>query len=89
MRRNLHKFPKNSDTHSINTRNKHKLAIPVTRLTKVKKTFKGQCIRLFNKLPKAIQDLPVDQFKKVVKKVLYEKGFYSISDYLKKKDPWQ
>jgi hypothetical protein len=51
VHKNIANFRKNCDIHNINTRNKQKLAVPTTRLQKIKKTLMGNCVRFDNKLP--------------------------------------
>ena len=79
---------KNSDVHSINTRNKNKLVMPATRLQKISGSFKCQCIRFYNKIPSDIQKLSINKFKAFIKHKLSKKGFYKVSDYMDDKKAW-
>ena len=89
VRKNISNFVQMSDVHSINTRNKHNLAVHATRLHRVSNSFMGQCIRFYNKLPKAVRDLPIRKFKNHIKSKLLKKGYYKISDYLNDKEAWE
>ena len=89
VQKNKELFQKNCDRHDVNTRNKNKLADHKSRLCKITKSFKGQCIRFYNKVPEIIQNLSVIQFKLFIKKKLYSKGYYNVNDYLDDKDPWK
>lgn len=86
--KNIMMFPKKSDTHNINTRNRYKLTVPTFRLHKVNVSFKGQCIRLYNKIPKDLQQLSLNKFKRIIKRQLQEKAYYKISDYVQDKNAW-
>ena len=88
IKHNIHLYSKNSDIHSVNTRNKHKLVGPYHRLHKVHNSFAGLGIRFFNKLPEGIANLPLLKFKSVVKGRLTSKGYYSVNDYINDKNAW-
>lgn len=88
VRKNINLFKKNSDNHDVNTRNKDKLAVPTIRLTKVSKSFKGQCVRFYNKVPSDVQSLSISKFKNLIKRKLCEKAYYKISEYLDDKSAW-
>ena len=88
-RKNLHKFDVLSDIHNINTRNKHKLVVPKFRLAKSNKSFLGNCVRFYNKLPKSVTDLTGRKFKTFVKSMLIKKAYYKIKDYIDDRDAWR
>lgn len=58
------------------------------RLSKVRRSFMGQSIKMYNKLPKEALDLPLSKFKTYVKKVLMNNGYYTINAYLNDKNAW-
>lgn len=89
VKKNIGLFRKNSDRHAVNTRNKNKLCSHVSRLRKVTKSFKGQCIRFYNKIPIDIQNLPFDDFKSLIKRKLCKKGYYEVSEYLDDVNAWE
>lgn len=89
VKRNITNFQKYSDIHNFNTRNKDKLVAYVSRLHKISNSFKGNCIRYYNKVPTDIKNLPLDKFKIIIKQKLYKKGYYRISDYLEDRCPWE
>ena len=68
VRQNIHCHSKHSDTHTIETRNKDKIVTPSFRLQKVNKSFMGLSIRVYNKIPQCILDLPLPKFEISVKK---------------------
>jgi hypothetical protein len=86
--KNLQLFTKNCDIHTYNTRNKNKLAIRKCRVRKVYKSFFGQCIHLYNKLPDDALKLPFPVLKNYLKKSLMSKGYYRVEDYLTDKHAW-
>ena len=65
---NSNRFAKNIDKNGINTRNKNKLVTPSFRLHKVNMSFLGLGIRIYNKIPQNILQLPLSKFKTYVKK---------------------
>lgn len=88
VRKNIHRFTKNKDIHSVNTRNKNKLAIEKYRLSKTSKCYIGVGVRMFNKLPDEVINLPEKKFKTYVKRVLCKKAYYSINDYFNDNSAW-
>lgn len=63
--------------------------VPKFRLTKTNKSFLGNCVRFYNKLPKCILDLTDKKFKNVVKNILIKKAYYKIQDYINDSDAWR
>lgn len=88
VRKNLSLFPKNSDRHKINTRNKNNLSIPKFRLSKVSTSFRGHCIRFYNKVSDNILNMTDNKFKISVKEALCRKAYYKIDEYLNDKNAW-
>lgn len=74
-------IPKISDLHKYNTRNKHKLVLPKVRLKKTQKQGIYLKIKMFNKLPLQIINLPITIFKKRLSKYFRTHAFYSVSEY--------
>ena len=87
-RKNLTLYSKHCEKHNYNTRIKNKIVQPQFRLVKVSKSFMGNCIRFYNKIPEDIQNLTDREFKNKVKQVLCSKGYYRVDDYLNDKDCW-
>ena len=81
--RNIEEFSPNSETHSINTRNKFNLFPPLPRTAKFQKGVHYTCIKIFNTLPQHIKSLSQDinKFKKALKKCLLQGKFYTIDEY--------
>ncbi|CAK1600201.1 unnamed protein product [Parnassius mnemosyne] len=89
VHKNKSSFIKISDIHSVNTRNRHKLVVPVTRLHRVSNSFLGRCIRFYNKIPENIQSLACSKFKNFIKLSLYKKGYYNIKEFMDDNNPWK
>ena len=51
VKKNINNFTKIGDFHNINTRNKHNLGAPVTRLHRIRNSFMGQCVHFYNRIP--------------------------------------
>lgn len=81
-------FKKKGDVHSINTRNKNKLCIPKFRLEKVNRSFMGNTVRYYNKLPDNATKLPIRRFKAYIKKNLIKKAYYTVNDYINDRTAW-
>lgn len=75
------KLIKNSDIHDRNLRNKERLALPSTRLMKTRKNGLYNKIKMYNKLPLSIIDLPFPEFKNKIKTFFEQKPFYNIKQY--------
>lgn len=89
IHQNINMYNKHSDIHGRNTRNKNKLAVPYFRLHKINGSFVGLGIRMYNKVPQSILDLPLHKLKNKIKNVLISKSYYSVNDYLNDKDVWK
>lgn len=88
IKRNINHYSKYSDLHSFNTRNKDKLVLPPTRLSKIGNSFKCQGVRFYNKLPNIVKELSYNKFKSFVKQKLCQRGYYKVNDYLDDKTVW-
>lgn len=88
VHKNIDCFKKRSVCHKFNTRNKHKITCDVFRLVKVNKSFMGNAILFYNKIPDEILGLSFRKFKVYVKKILFSKAYYSVNDYLNDKKAW-
>ena len=88
VRKNLDLFQKKSDVHNYNTRNKNKLVVPMLRLHKVGNSFVGNWIKMFNKIPQDLVDMPLNKFKIEVKNCLMKKGYYKLNEYFDDKNAW-
>lgn len=78
---NNNQFRTNGDHHTYNTRNRDDLATPFYRLKKCQLGPTYLAIKYFNVLPISIRNFPLAEFKKIVKQILLEKAFYSVSEY--------
>jgi hypothetical protein len=77
-------FALNIEFHSINTRYKLYLHVPLVNLSKVQKGVYYSGIKLFNSLPLSIKQVVHDlnKFKHKLKKFLILNSFYSVEEYL-------
>lgn len=80
---------RHSDIHVHNTRNKNKIIIPASRLSKIKKSFPSLSIRFYNTVPEDIQNLSMNKFKSCVKSALIRRAYYCINDFLNDDNPWK
>ena len=83
MINNASYFKVNSEIHSINTRNKSNLHLPISNLSVYQKGTYYTGIRVFNSLPCQIKDLSHNrnQFKCALKNFLYFHSFYTLDEY--------
>lgn len=88
VRKNICDFPTNVDKPKA-TRSKGKLKVSSYRLVKTKKSFLGNCIRFYNKIPKNITEQTDTKFKSIVKKTLISKAYYKVNDYIMDRDVWK
>lgn len=77
-----------SFTKMRSSRHKHKIAIPKFRIRKASKSFMGQCVCFYNKLPSEALDLPLPSLKKYLKSTLLKKAYYSVEEYIADKNAW-
>ena len=62
--------------------------MPKFRLHKTAKSFMGNGIRFYNKIPINITELTEKKIKTHARKVLIEKAYYEIDNYVKDRDVW-
>ncbi|GBP46548.1 hypothetical protein EVAR_21703_1 [Eumeta japonica] len=67
----------------IDTRHKNDLAAYKTRLSEVNKSFKGMCVRLHNKIPAEIQNLPFAEVSEHVFRIMRTVTSIKVSEVLK------
>lgn len=79
---NPSEFPKNCDTHSINTRAKEAFKIPYHRLVKTQQGVDYWGVKLYNSLPTEIKKLPPKKFLSTLKQELIKHSFYSVQEFL-------
>lgn len=82
VKENESKFIKLNSFHRYDTRNVGTLFVPKHKTTKFEMSPMFQCIKLYNHLPYSVQSLGINRFKKVVKKILIDRCYYSVTDYL-------
>lgn len=82
VKNNLVQYQTHQEAHDYNTRNKKNLIPSFQRLSRCRNGPGCLSIHFFNKLPGAIKDLPLREFKLKIKMFLISKAFYSHEEYL-------
>lgn len=82
---NLHLFIFAVDRSSRAQRDKSRLCLCKANTTLMHKSVFAMAPKIFNKLPNNIKDLNLNLFKKQLKKLLIEKCYYNVYDYLSDK----
>jgi hypothetical protein len=89
MRENFRKFNLASDVHSYNTKNSNNIVLPGVRLEKTHKTFIFLGPTFFNLLPIPLRQLPINRFKRSIRRILIACEGYTITEietFLKSKN---
>lgn len=79
---NLKSFQKKNETCKFTTRYPNRLVIPKSSTTLFQKNVSYMSVRVFNKLPDILKDLPLKKFKFTLNKLLCDKCFYSIDEFM-------
>lgn len=87
-RKHLIKFKKCGDSQTLVTRNKDRLILPITRLSKVSKSFTINCVRFYNYLPHNLTNLTTRRFKSTLKLLLLQRAYYSVNEFISDKKSW-
>lgn len=74
-------LPLRNVIHTHDNRNRSKLDIDFTRLCKFKSSFKHVGMKLYNKLPTTIRDLPINAFGKQLHNLLIDECVYSVKEF--------
>lgn len=82
LAREGHGFKKLGCNCNYNTRNDMLLEVPRHNTAFFENSPRYKAITLYNNLPKNIKSLPLNVFKKEVKKLLIEKSYYKVQEYL-------
>lgn len=78
-------YPKNCDLHNHDTRQKKNLHLTYCRTKSENTGTKFWAIRLYNKLPNKLKELPLNIFKSTVHNILIENVYYNLEDFLELK----
>lgn len=81
VKKNFHLFQRVGSVHSYNTRQVNDLVPSFTDKTYVMKSAYHTTIKIFNSLPEELKLLPLQKFKKELKKILIEKCYYEIRQF--------
>lgn len=88
VKQNNEKFVQAKDIYQRSTRNRHRLVLQtVPKTLKYQKNCYAMCKTIYNKIPNNIRNLPLNCFKKSLRRWLLENTFYSMDDFLKHKEP--
>lgn len=75
-------FTEAKDYYTTNTRNPHRLVLTITpKTTCFQKNCYAMCIRIYNKIPEYIKELPYTRFKITLRKWLLQNVFYTIDEF--------
>lgn len=82
VQQNKEFYRRDKTIHKHRTRNCDLLIYPTHRLSLYEKSPYYMGIKLYNKLPRNIKDVPFSLFKNRVRELLLSKAYYSVSEYL-------
>lgn len=88
VRKNITSYEKYVPYYT-STRKRNHLVTSRFRLQKTDKSFLGNGVRFYNKIPTEIIDLPDKEFIKLIKTKLIQKAYYKIDDYIVDEDAWK
>lgn len=77
-----HLFVDNTIKHAYETRRKENLVLSQTHISSVLKGPLNSVIKIFNKLPCDLKDLPLKIFKRKLLAFLHSHKFYNVDEYL-------
>lgn len=83
VKNNMELFKKKADICNFNTRYPNRLVTMPSTTTCFSRNSYNMAVKLFNKLPDALKDLPMKKFKVSLKKYLCVQCFYSTEEFLK------
>lgn len=82
VKKNINNYVSHDSVHDHNTRFRHNLVLPNVRLAKTYNSFSFQQIRLFNKLPLNVRELPLSRFESKMSSWLKFQAFYTIDEFM-------
>ena len=83
VKREEHLYLQCRDVHEYATRNRDDLVVSYCRLRRCQNRPEFLAVKIFNKLPLSVRELPIKSMKERVKCFLYKNAFYSVTEYLK------
>ena len=83
IKTNLHLYPTNGQRHSVATRSREQLAVPLRRLERCRDGPSYLAVKFFNKLPERYRSLPVKGFRSGVRDYLLKNPLYDWKDFYK------
>jgi len=81
IKSNIHEFCTVSSRNPYVTRNRAELDVPRLRLSKAANCYPTTGLKMFNRLPDSLKDLPERQFKVKLKNYLLNHPFYSADEF--------
>ena len=89
VKKNPHRFAQEKTASQYNLRNKDKLRAPNHNTTKFEKSPLFMGIMIYNKLPQSLLDeCSYNKFRNTIKKILIQKAYYNINEFLNDKSPF-
>lgn len=82
VRQNMDIFIKKSTSCYFNTRFPNRLTFPKSHTVLLQRNCYWMAIKIFNSIPKELQDMPFEIFKHKLRKWLISKCFYNIKEFL-------
>lgn len=85
VRNNPHLFPRISDIIIRNRRDNSKIRVQPAKTALLYKSVVCRAPIIYNNIPNYVKKLNTDQFKKTLKKILTEKAYYNVNEFLNDK----
>ena len=82
IKNNQHLHTNHGDVHDYSTRNRKNLVAPFCRLRRCQNRPEYIAVKIFNKLPLEVRELPLNGMKVRMKEILGMNAFYSVSEFL-------
>lgn len=81
IKKHINIFSTRSAIHDHNTRNSNDLETQFMRLGKCQSSFKFTGVKLFNKLPMFVRDMPIKHYDRYLKRLLVDTCIYSVQEF--------
>lgn len=81
-KKNIHRFPRNSNFHSYSTRNAEELISVEHRTSKYEASLSYSGVRLYNRLPVEVKKEGLLMFQKKLRDLMINGAYYSVEEYM-------
>lgn len=88
VKQNVNSFSTQSTNHNYLTRQRNNLVTPHVRLSKSINSHVYQQLKIFNKLPLYVRNLPYKDFKSFITKCIRKHNFYTVDEYFDGEFSW-